>query len=420
MLLNNDKHNIHWLASLSLIGLVIAFFTNWPIYHHKFGGPETTWYYVIAWIMAAAFVFLRPRALVLLLSEPMFYWFLVYALSGLLWVAFVDAGYFSVDDRSWRSRFLMLLLFAACFVLTTGIDFRRLVAVWFGCVLFAVVCFWIDYLVPFTFIPADHSASNPGRAAGFFVNANIAGGLLVIMCIAIMPFLAMRWRVLLILIMGMGVFPTFSRSATLLAILVSLVWILRGHLSKKTLLILLIAVPFASIIGTTLFSKGLSSTEINHDNVAGRLQFFETMGKETGDESAQERRYVAQLAWQKFTEKPLVGHGMGELDETSPAWGFPHPPHNMYLQMMFEQGIWGGILYVTFLGIIVFKGMRLYRRALSRQSSELGVAFILIAVYFAFLGLFSNTLLIESVGIIILASLLVKEREFISSDPRYA
>ena len=88
--------------------------------------------------------------------------------------------------------------------------------------------------------------------------------------------------------------------------------------------------------------------------------------------------------------------------------------------MMFEQGIWGGILYVTFLGIIVFKGMRLYRRALSRQSSELGVAFILIAVYFAFLGLFSNTLLIESIGIIILASLLVKEREFISSDPRYA
>ncbi|GKS70024.1 hypothetical protein W03_20280 [Nitrosomonas sp. PY1] len=420
MSLNNDKNNVHWLASLSLIGLVIVFFTNWPIYHYRFGGPETTWYYVIAWIMAAAFVFLKPKIVKLLLSEPMFYWFLVYALSGLLWVVFVDAGYFSAEDRSWRSRFLALLLFSACFVLTAGVDFRRLVAVWFGCALFAAVCFWIDYLVPFTFIPADQKGSNPGRAAGFFVNANIAGGLLVIMCIAIMPFIAMRWRIFLILVMGMGVFPTFSRSAMLLAILVSLVWILRGHFNKKTLLILLVVVPFVSIIGATLFSIGLSSTEINHDNVAGRLQFFETMGKESNDESAQERRYVAELAWQRFTENPLVGYGMRELDETFPAWGFPHPPHNMYLQLMFEQGIWGGILYATFMGIILFKGIRLYRRASSRQGSEFGVAFILIAVYFAFLGFFSNTLLSETVGIITLAALMAKERELISSDRRCA
>jgi O-antigen ligase len=403
-----------WLAFISLAALGIIFLTSWPMYHFIIlGGPETTLYYVIACMMAAVLIFIRPHALNPLLNEPLFHWFLVYAITGLLWLVMIDDGYLDPGNRLWRVRFLLMLLFAACFVLASATNIRRLGVIWFCCALFATVCLWMEFLNPFFFVPADHPASNPGRAAGWFLNANAAGNALVLMCVATAPLVSMRWRVFLVLIMFIGVFPTFSRSSLVLAALVTAVWILRGQFSKKAFVALVIVVPLGVAISSELFTKGIDSAEINYKNVMGRLDFFQEMG-EASDDSANERRYVAELGWQKFTEKPLLGFGAGKIAENTSTWSYSQSTHNMYLLLLLEQGLFGGFLYLAFLSIIYFKGGRLYRRGLSRQECDIGVALVLIATYFLFIGFFSHTMLKEPIGIMILASLLAEERKMIA------
>jgi len=404
-----------WLASICMAILAIFFLTNWPVYHFVIlNGPETLLYYAMACIMAAVFICIRPRALNFLLSEPLFYWFVAYAITGLLWLILIDDGYLEPKNSLWRVRFLLMLLFAACFLLATAANIRRLGGIWLSCALFTAVCLWYEFLNPFFFIPIDNDASNPGRSAGWFINANGAGNALVLMCVAIAPFVAMRWRILLVMIILVGVFPTFSRSSLVFAVLVVAVWIWQGQFSKKTLITLLIIAPLCIIISSNLLMKAINSADINYENVMDRVAFFQE-GKAT-DDSANERRYVAELGWEIFSRNPLLGFGAGKISEgaTPSVWIYSQSTHNMYLLLLLEQGIFGGILYVSFLSIIYFRGIRLYRRALSRQESDIGMALILIAVYFTFIGFFSHTMLREPGGILILASLLAEERKAVA------
>lgn len=403
----------HWFASICLVVLGIIFESNWPNYHHIIhDGPMILWYYAMSGAMAAALVFLRPHALQPLLKEPLFYWCVVYAITGLLWLVLLDDGYLDPENFHWRQRFLMLLFFAASLVLASAANFRRFAEVLFGGALFAAVCYWVDFLNPFLFVPVDMEQSNPGRGAGWFVNANQAGGALVMMCIAAMPFVAMRWRVLLCLIMLIGVFPTFSRSSMLFAGLVATVWVWRGQFSKKAILAVLIVIPLGVTIGSGLFTQGADSADIDHEDVMNRLGFFQEMG-EANDDSAIERRYIAEKAWGKFTENPFLGLGTGKADSVE-LMGHSMSTHNMYLLFLIEQGLFGGILYVVFLSIIYYKGIRLFRRGLSRQECDIGVALVLVAMYFSFIGFFSHTMLREPYVALILTFLLAAEHRAIA------
>ncbi len=421
MLMDIVTSKSHWFASISLVVLGVIFESGWPNYHYTIhDGPVVLWYFALSGVMAVALIFLRPIALKPLLKEPLFYWYVVYSITGLLWLIWLDDGYLDPDNQNWRLRFLKLLFFAACLVLASAVNFRRFVEVLCGCALFATVSYWVDYLNPFLYVPAHMEQSIPGRAAGWFVNANQAGGALVLMCIAAMPFVAMRWRVLLSLIMLIGVFPTFSRSSIVFAGLVMAVWVWRGQFSKKAFLALLLVIPLGVVIGSALFSQGADSTEIDSEDITNRLGFFQQMG-EANDDSAIERRYVAELAWKKFMENPL-GLGPGKADpgkaDSVKSWGYSASTHNMYLLLLVEQGLFGGILYLAFLSIIYYKGIRLYRRGLSRQECDIGMALVLVAIYFSFFGFFSHSLLREPHVVMILTFLLAAEHRAIAGRTR--
>ena len=412
---NKESHSTHWLSNVCLIALAILFFTNWPGYHLTLGGPQPFVYYAATCVFALLFIFLRPRALGLLLTESIFYWLLVYLLSGLLWLVLIDSGHIPGEDTFLRARLLMLVPFATYFVLAVGVDYRLIAKIWFGCAVFIVVCFWIDFLFPYTFLPADHVKSNPGRAAGFFMNANFAGTSLVLICMAIMPFIEARWRILLVLVMSIGVFPTLSRSSILFAMFVLAIWVWRGFLDRKTVLVMVFIAPIAIFVVSVLFSIGIQSSEIKTDNVMMRLNFFDPSTSAVSDHSSIERAYLAELGWQKFTERPLTGYGFGKFNEFSNEWGFRMNPHNMYLHIMFEQGILGGLMYLIFIGMILYKGVSLYRRALSRQEAEIAITLMLIAAYFCIFGFLNHNLLGEAVSSMVLACFLAKERNIIHS-----
>ena len=407
---NTTKFQTHWFALLSLAVLGRFFLTNWPIYHFLIlDGPVTLPYYALACVMAVTLIFFNPAALNFLLREPLFYWFLVYAISGLLWLIMIDDGYLDSQNSLWRQRFLFMLLFSACTILVASVDHQKLAKVWLGCALFGAICYWAEFFSPFLFIPLGHELSGIGRSAGWFLDANTAAGVLVGICIATAPFVSQQWRVFLVAIISIGIFPTLSRSGFLFSGFVIAMWLWSGQFSKRTLVVLLIALPFSVIIGTTLFNKGIESPDVNYKNVMERIDSLQ--GGKTTDHSANERRYVAELGWTMFSESPFSGYGTGKVMPNSKVWHYSQSTHNTYLLIMLEQGIFGGILYLLFLGIIYVRGIRLYWHSLSRYESDLGISLILIASYFAFLGFFSHTLLMEGAGILLLASLLAEERK---------
>lgn len=186
-------------------------------------------------------------------------------------------------------------------------------------------------------------------------------------------------------------------------------------LDRKTVLVMVFIAPIAIFVVSVLFSIGIQSSEIKTDNVMMRLNFFDPSTSAVSDHSSIERAYLAELGWQKFTERPLTGYGFGKFNEFSNEWGFRMNPHNMYLHIMFEQGILGGLMYLIFIGMILYKGVSLYRRALSRQEAEIAITLMLIAAYFCIFGFLNHNLLGEAVSSMVLACFLAKERNITHS-----
>jgi O-antigen ligase len=77
----------------------------------------------------------------------------------------------------------------------------------------------------------------------------------------------------------------------------------------------------------------------------------------------------------------------------------------MYLLFLAEQGLVGGALYLSFIFIILARGLRLARHGASRQDSDLGAALVLFGVFYAVIGWFSHTLLEEPQTLFLLAFL---------------
>lgn len=392
-------------AAMTMVGLL--FFTNWPTYQYNvLQGVAPLVYYLGSVALAGVLVLFRPKLLAVLLREPLSYWFVIYALTGLVWV--VLGGDWAPDNREWRLRFLLMMLFSAGVVLSTLVDARRFANVLMIAAVIAAISFWHDFLNPFFYVPRGFPGSNPGRGAGLFINANQAGGALVIMAIAAMPFFGKYWRFLLLLVVLLGVVPTFSRASILLAIIVIGVWIWYGQFRRWGILFLLIAVPLAMKIGYELFSVGIASSEINVENIMERVAFF--IEGDASDFSVNERKYVVALAWDKFAAHPLTGIGVGATDFASSAWGYPQSTHNMYLRLLAEQGLLGGVMYLSLLGLILVRGWRLVRYSADPLAKDIGVALLLVVLYFAFLGFFSHTLLREPVSVLAMAFLLTAAR----------
>jgi O-antigen ligase len=398
-------------ATSALLVVCALFCANWPLYQYLvLDGLIPLYYYLGALAIAAVMVAFQPRLMAPLFNEPLFYWFVVYAVSGLVWVV-VSGEYLDPVNGGWRLRFLAALLFCTVFLLAHQSRAGIVGGLLFVCALATAATFWHDFLNPFLYVPKIIPESNPGRAAGFFINANQAGDALIAMSIAAMPFLRPSMRPFLMMAMLFGVFPTFSRSSSTFAVFVAVVWVWRRQLSRTTLIMLLLVLPAALVIGYDMFNVGITSAEINFNNVMDRLDFFFNLGA-TSDYSADTRQYVAELAWRKFSEYPFTGLGVGATNTGGGGgvWGFPLSTHNMFLLLLTEQGLFGGALYLVFVGYCFRSGYRLLKSEQSREGRDIGVAIILVALYFSFIGLFSHTLLEEPLSILVLAFLIAVAR----------
>lgn len=390
---------------MGTVVVAAIFLTNWQSYQFLvLDGPIPLFYYALPGLLAASLVWLRPRVFSDLLHQPSQLWFVAYIFSGLLWSMFATQHTSDVNQE-WRSRFLAFLFFCAGLILTTVATQQKVACTIVGCALFSVITYWLDFLFPLQFVPLYVEGSNPGRGAGFFIDANQAAYALIVMCIAVMPFVSVRFRFLVLLAMLAGVVPTFSRGAIAFATAVALLWAYFGQLKFRQILIIGLLAPLVILVGFNLFQLGLDADGANLDNLIGRIYFFTSGGNEADDFSVEERREVAELAWKIFIENPVLGDGVG----ATTTWASRGSTHNMYLLFLAEQGIFGGLLYLSLLFVVLLRGVRLLKSGLGQQERDIGAALTIFGIYYAFVGFFSHTLLVEPPSLFLLAFLLTAE-----------
>jgi O-antigen ligase len=181
-----------------------------------------------------------------------------------------------------------------------------------------------------------------GRGAGFYVNPNVSGTLLVLGMILTTPILPERYRLYYCLLIGMAVVATFSRSSVIMW-LVGIYGLGQSELFRlgrkavaamlATLVALILVMQFEeNIIASLDLEKYLS------EGARQRLHFeYET------DDSTQGRLQVAIASWELIEQSPWVGHGLGSSNVQKTRVF----PHNMFLLIGVEMGLLGVVAYLA-------------------------------------------------------------------------
>jgi O-antigen ligase len=384
-------------AAIAAMTIILS---NWQIYHNAVhGGPIPLIYYFIVFPIAIWAAFNKPN-IDYISRNIIVYWLIVYAISGAVWVT-IYGEFSDEENRLIRARVLSLLIFLSGLFLVSICETVYVVRMLLVSSILAALNNWIDFLNPYLFYPVDFTNANPGRGSGFYINANQAGQAVVALCITLWPFISNKYRNVLMLIMIFGVIPTFSRSAIIFSIFAVLITIWFGRANAKQMLWVAFAAVLLVFIGTALYDIAMNTDQFSTRDIEQRLDFFST-GGQAFDASANERKYVAAVAYDMFAQSPFFGNGIGSTLLELRGRGV----HNMYLVLLAEQGIIGLILFLIFLVLIFIRGFRFYRRGVNANVTDIGVALMLMAGLIAFFGLFSHTIFEDPFSLLLLSILL--------------
>lgn len=398
------RHNlgttIFGTASVSLIA--VLFLTNWPTYHYTVrGGPLALYYYLLPVALIVPLLCAQPRLLVRYFQEPLLWWFVFYVAAGLLWLV-VAQDFMEDADHQERLRVLTLSWFYTV-ALFTAVARRGWVAiVILGCVAIACALNWFDVLRPERIVPKgvivgiDQAGS--GRGAGMFIDSNAAAAFIVMGVIAALPFVPPRLRGPLFVAALLGLAPAYSRSGYLLFAVTLLGAIGFRLLSRVQSVALIVGIPLLAGAVSLSYDFLLEHSENkNLHKVMQRLSWFEDPNVD--DSAVEGRKYGASVAWKMFLDSPLVGQGTGATSREV----LQEEPHNMYLALMGEHGLFGLAMYVSLFGLFLIQGWRLSRNAVTRHGQESGKVMMLFGTFLAADGLFIHNVLKEPYTIFILA-----------------
>lgn len=244
--------------------------------------------------------------------------------------------------------------------------------------------FWIKTILISSFIPVifatlgfvtGHPAlNNPDRLSGTFTHANILAFYLVfVIMLAVyilrthalrlsLPLKAFLWLYLVNLFTLLVV--TQTRSAWVSCVVMFFIY---GLLKERKMLLVL------------MLGSGLM---LSLPTVKMRLQdLTEGTGVKSGEKlnSWAWRVKLWKNAWPHIEKRILVGHGLGSFQRlskqftTKERWGTP--AHNVYVELMFETGIFGVLAYLSIFFALLGTLFRRYRRAVGEISRESALIF---------------------------------------------
>lgn len=253
---------------------------------------------------------------------------------------------FLINTVRTREHLWCLLRYASwCAVLTGVFALAQFLLIWYGLTTFNLAPKALRFIVsPIGIVP---------RVSALFGHPNGLGGAmgvfgLVVLYLAVSPAPMSWFRRSSMLVGGafivLGALASFSRGAWLsMAVGVLILPVLRRPVSS------LYYLPLLALLGGLAYLVGLTDrvwTTILSINPA----------------SVDFRYYLAELASEAIQDHPLLGVGIGRLEEYNNP--FRLPAHNLFLQVASEVGLPAGALIV---GFIVTSFVRVFR-ALQRAS----------------------------------------------------
>jgi hypothetical protein len=129
-------------STLAATIVAILLLGNWPTYHHLIrGGPPLVWYYGLVGILMVPIVCATPDLSVRFMKEGLFWWTVVYVVSGSIWL-WLSQDFIEAGITQWRSRLSVFGLFYAISILCFHAKGRVLGVVIAGCVVVACAATW--------------------------------------------------------------------------------------------------------------------------------------------------------------------------------------------------------------------------------------------------------------------------------------
>jgi len=226
-----------------------------------------------------------------------------------------------------------------------------------------------------------------GRSAGLYINPNISGLALMIGLILTIGLLRQRYRLLFAVVVGAAIFTTFSRAAIVGWLITVIILIKRGQISLRRSLVIgcgILAVSSILIVAAwDQLQYRLEDLGVLNSNVIERAQWFNKPVAE--DDSAIDRHDVAEIALEKFSDRPLFGNGVGaSLRLLMVHGGLEISSHNQYLNLMVDHGILGVFILPLLVLALIW-----------RSRGEARDIAITLGLPILFMGFFSHNLLEE-------------------------
>jgi O-antigen ligase len=238
-------------------------------------------------------------------------------------------------------------------------------------------------------------STTAGRAAGFYLNPNIAGFMIPCLGLIAMPALPRWGRYLVWAMVVVGTVVTFSRAAYLFLIVatIGLTWL--GYLGSRRrrflfpALALALSAAFVLALSTGALYTVVAASPLGphlNENAIQRLGGGEQSALE--NDSTTQRAELVALALEHFSRSPLIGSGFNATND----WEIDQSTHNIYLLFMVEGGLIGLGVYLLLLGYLTFR------------ARDVGV---LLALLVALQGLFNHNLLDDLQQSLVFAALMI-------------
>ena len=257
-----------------------------------------------------------------------------------------------------------------------------------------------DYIDPgmfFKYFIVSLNYYETGRSASLYLNANIAGGAMVIFLIFTIDVIPKRWRILYITILFIGLFATMSRSNIMIFMLILVIMFFQKKLFIKQLSFLFIGmlVLFLWLSNGGLEYLGEKLEFPVTENMISRVNFFAN-SKKTDTSDMNEREEVLEAALDMFENSPFLGEGFA----STRLWHYPVAPHNTYAMHWAEFGFFG-VLILPLLFFLV--SIDIYRYGTKKQKQMA----LLVILFFAFSAIFSHNMLDQQLDVAVLIALSV-------------
>lgn len=234
-----------------------------------------------------------------------------------------------------------------------------------------------------------------GRAAGLYLNANMAGEACILLLILLLRKINKAFYNAIFLACGLAIVLTASRSAIAAYLLLAVYLVYKQGIFKLWILAPIIVLLFSEPL-TYAAEQVLLSTlrdEQKVANVISRISIFTPVESEYSieDKSSESRQDIAQFLVGDVMKNPIKGYVI------SPANTYGYQAHNMILEYWYTYGILG-------LATWVYMGIILYRASTRRRNQNLSMPLYYLWISFFDHQVFTATFWIIALSIFILAT----------------